>query len=87
MCRSATCSTCNGKTWFGCGMHKPSVLDSVPKDQWCTCEKKPGDSQDEYPPMGSTPSSFRPHETTETIAKEMLKTRNEWGGIPKEPVQ
>ncbi|KAK6358754.1 hypothetical protein TWF730_008073 [Orbilia blumenaviensis] len=56
MCRAATCSTCNGKTWFGCGAHKPSVLDHVPKDQWCTCAKKPEDAGDEYPPMGSMPS-------------------------------
>ncbi|KAK7204072.1 hypothetical protein BZA70DRAFT_281412 [Myxozyma melibiosi] len=49
MCRSATCSTCSGKTWTGCGMHISSVLDSVPKDQWCTCAKPAGS---EYPPQG-----------------------------------
>ncbi|KAK6519275.1 hypothetical protein TWF281_003111 [Arthrobotrys megalospora] len=123
MCRSATCNTCNGKTWFGtyhpptlhlgpptnklllvgpcsveviiiligneigCGLHKSSILDTVPKEEWCTCEKKPGDTQDEYPPMGSMPSSLRPHETPESIAKDLLKKRNEWGGIPKEPPQ
>ncbi|KAK9467556.1 hypothetical protein V1512DRAFT_261462 [Lipomyces arxii] len=53
MCKPSTCNTCSGKTWFGCGLHIPSVLDNVPKSEWCTCEK-PADSP--YPPMGAAPA-------------------------------
>ncbi|RPB09413.1 hypothetical protein P167DRAFT_492682, partial [Morchella conica CCBAS932] len=42
--------TTGKKSWFGCGSHIPSVMDPVPKEEWCTCEK-PADS--EYPPIAS----------------------------------
>ncbi|KAK6540652.1 hypothetical protein TWF694_008045 [Orbilia ellipsospora] len=53
MCRLSTCGTCNGKTWFGCGLHKETVLGPIPKEEWCSCPKSEGDP---YPPMGSMPS-------------------------------
>jgi hypothetical protein len=40
------------RTWFGCGMHVPSVMDSVPKNDWCDCEPKTEKNGTEYPPMG-----------------------------------
>ncbi|KAF8455498.1 hypothetical protein BGX38DRAFT_1128235 [Terfezia claveryi] len=55
MCRPAKCGTCSGKTWFGCGLHVPSVMDPIPKDQWCSCAK-PGESQ--YPPKGNSPCTI-----------------------------
>ncbi|KAK4140044.1 uncharacterized protein C8A04DRAFT_15301 [Dichotomopilus funicola] len=53
MCHKTTCNTCQKTTWFGCGFHVPSVMDSVPKDEWCTCEPKVEKSGREYPPAGS----------------------------------
>ncbi|KAK9448565.1 uncharacterized protein V1518DRAFT_427723 [Limtongia smithiae] len=53
MCKPSVCSKCSGKTWWGCGLHIPSVLDAVPKSEWCTCEKTAGSA---YPPKGDSPS-------------------------------
>ncbi|KAI5862725.1 hypothetical protein GGS23DRAFT_597506 [Durotheca rogersii] len=50
MCMKATCSSCGKVTWFGCGSHIGSVLDSVPADQWCTCEPKVDVNGTQYPP-------------------------------------
>ncbi|KAK9428243.1 hypothetical protein V1505DRAFT_377580 [Lipomyces doorenjongii] len=68
MCHQSTCATCSGKTWFGCGHHIPSVLDHIPKEEWCSCPKSEGS---QYPPMGPSPVStlFR-----QVMAK--LKTKN-----------
>ncbi|KAK9472574.1 uncharacterized protein V1510DRAFT_403192 [Dipodascopsis tothii] len=52
MCKPSSCGTCNKKSWWGCGLHIPSVMDSVPKDEWCTCAKPTGS---EYPPKGLAP--------------------------------
>ncbi|KAK4137091.1 hypothetical protein BT67DRAFT_374337 [Trichocladium antarcticum] len=57
MCHKATCSTCRKATWTGCGGHIPSVLDNIPKEQWCTCEPKVEKGGQQYPPMGSMLSS------------------------------
>ncbi|EFQ99001.1 hypothetical protein MGYG_02012 [Nannizzia gypsea CBS 118893] len=51
MCRPATCGVCEQKTWRGCGLHVPGVLDSVPKEEWCTCVPKKTVNDQEYPPM------------------------------------
>ena len=40
------------QTWFGCGAHIPSVMDQVPKDQWCKCEPQVDKEGTKYPPMG-----------------------------------
>jgi hypothetical protein len=40
-------------TWIGCGFHVPSVMDSIPKEKWCTCEPKVEKKGQMYPPMGS----------------------------------
>ncbi|KAI5778594.1 hypothetical protein EDC01DRAFT_673782 [Geopyxis carbonaria] len=53
MCKPAKCSTCAGKTWFGCGSHIPMVMDAIPTSEWCTCEKPAGSS---YPKGASMPS-------------------------------
>ncbi|PWW77400.1 hypothetical protein C7212DRAFT_174032 [Tuber magnatum] len=47
MCMQATCATCGGKSWRGCGQHIPRVLDSVPVEEWCSCPKPEGSK---YPP-------------------------------------
>ncbi|TGZ76941.1 hypothetical protein EX30DRAFT_344484 [Ascodesmis nigricans] len=56
MCMPHTCSTCNGKTWTGCGMHVARVMDAIPKDEWCKCtaeSTKDGKVVEEgYPPGG-----------------------------------
>jgi hypothetical protein len=41
----------DNNTWFGCGFHVPSVMDSIPEDEWCTCEPKVKKDGKEYPPM------------------------------------
>ncbi|KAG9994800.1 hypothetical protein KCU72_g20071, partial [Aureobasidium melanogenum] len=53
MCKGAVCDNCSKRTWFGCGMHVPSVMNSVPKSEWCDCEPKTEKNGTEYPPMGS----------------------------------
>jgi len=40
------------RTWFGCGAHVPSVMDSIPKNEWCDCDPKTEKNGTEYPPMG-----------------------------------
>jgi hypothetical protein len=37
MCSPATCRTCGGATYRGCGMHVEQVLAGVPKDRRCRC--------------------------------------------------
>lgn len=41
-------------TWWGCGNHVPSVMDSVDKSAWCTCEPRVERDGTEYPPKAST---------------------------------
>ncbi|KAF2495268.1 hypothetical protein BU16DRAFT_434206, partial [Lophium mytilinum] len=52
MCKKATCSICQKSTWWGCGNHVPSVMDSVADSERCTCEPKVTKEGKEYPPMG-----------------------------------
>ncbi|ORY07514.1 hypothetical protein BCR34DRAFT_489429 [Clohesyomyces aquaticus] len=56
MCHQATCSTCHKVTWWGCGNHVPSVMDSVPHEKWCTCEPKVEKGGKEFPPKGELTS-------------------------------
>lgn len=37
-------------TWWGCGNHIPSVMDSIPESEWCTCEPKVEKDGKQYPP-------------------------------------
>lgn len=37
-------------TWRGCGLHIPTVMNAVSKDQWCTCVPKTTVGDDEFPP-------------------------------------
>ena len=39
-----------GASWWGCGKHIASVMDSLPEDKWCTCEPK---VESRYPPMAA----------------------------------
>ncbi|GKZ58892.1 hypothetical protein AnigIFM63309_007819 [Aspergillus niger] len=50
MCMKVNCSNCNKATWWGCGAHIPSVLDSVPESERCTCVPKVVRDGKEYPP-------------------------------------
>ncbi|CAK9435480.1 uncharacterized protein LODBEIA_P02070 [Lodderomyces beijingensis] len=38
MCRTAICGICQHKSWTGCGKHVVEIMDTSPKDGWCTCE-------------------------------------------------
>ncbi|KAF2477819.1 uncharacterized protein BDR25DRAFT_206365 [Lindgomyces ingoldianus] len=53
MCHQATCSNCHKTTWWGCGNHVPSVMKSIPTEQWCTCEPKVEKDGTQYPPKGA----------------------------------
>lgn len=53
MCMTAICGICHHKAWTGCGNHVPSVMDSTPKEDWCTCEPVDGEQSD-YPPKAGT---------------------------------
>ncbi|KAI5797930.1 hypothetical protein DFH27DRAFT_560947 [Peziza echinospora] len=76
MCRSARCPNedCSGLTWIGCGLHVPSVMDPVPKEDWCTCPKPENST---YPPQGvliqPALPSFRELEAARKIAEEQLE--------------
>lgn len=37
---------------MGCGSHIPSVLDSVPESQWCSCGPQVEKGGKMYPPGG-----------------------------------
>ncbi|KAF1357001.1 hypothetical protein BDV97DRAFT_287320 [Delphinella strobiligena] len=52
MCKKVTCSKCNKATWFGCGLHIPSVMDNLPENQRCTCEPRTEVDGKKYPPKG-----------------------------------
>jgi hypothetical protein len=41
-------------TWFGCGRHVPSVMDTIPSEDRCTCEPKVEKEGKEYPPMAES---------------------------------
>jgi hypothetical protein len=38
------------KTWRGCGLHVPAVMNAIPREQWCTCIPKTTVGEDEFPP-------------------------------------
>ncbi len=38
---------------MGCGQHVPSVMDHIPKDEWCSCKPKVEKHGRMYPPAGS----------------------------------
>ncbi|KAL8837231.1 MAG: hypothetical protein Q9170_002604 [Blastenia crenularia] len=40
-------------SWWGCGGHVPQVMDSLPKDSWCTCDPKIEREGKMYPPQAS----------------------------------
>ncbi|KAL1306887.1 hypothetical protein AAFC00_005533 [Neodothiora populina] len=50
MCRKQQCSKCNKASWFGCGLHVPSVMDQIPESERCTCEPKVEREGKKYPP-------------------------------------
>ncbi|KAJ5604902.1 hypothetical protein N7510_010056 [Penicillium lagena] len=40
-------------TWWGCGSHIPSVMDSVPESERCACEPKVEKDGKMYPPKAA----------------------------------
>ena len=40
-------------TWWGCGSHIPSVMDSVPESDWCACEPQVEKEGKKYPPKAA----------------------------------
>ena len=38
-------------SWWGCGMHVPSVMKPIAKEEWCICEPKVEKEGVQYPPM------------------------------------
>ncbi|KAJ5675666.1 hypothetical protein N7462_008563 [Penicillium macrosclerotiorum] len=53
MCMKAKCSSCSKVTWWGCGAHIPSVMDSVPEDERCACDPKVEKDGKMYPPKAA----------------------------------
>ena len=45
-------TTIEGTTWYGCGSHIPSVLDSVPESERCECGPQVERTGKMYPPGG-----------------------------------
>ncbi|GKT97801.1 hypothetical protein FLAG1_00199 [Fusarium langsethiae] len=56
MCKKATCGTCNKTSWWGCGSHIPSVMDTIPDSDRCACEPKVEVGGVSYPPMAASPN-------------------------------
>ncbi|KAK7421913.1 hypothetical protein QQX98_001907 [Neonectria punicea] len=56
MCKKAACSTCKKTSWWGCGAHVQTVLDSVPVEDRCACEPKVDIGGKAYPPMATSPN-------------------------------
>jgi len=50
-----------GSTWYGCGQHVPSVLDSVPETARCICQPKVERDGKQYPPQGKSIDVSLPH--------------------------
>ncbi|KAM0274123.1 hypothetical protein ACHAPA_001074 [Fusarium lateritium] len=46
----------NKTSWWGCGSHIQSVLDSVPEAERCACEPKVEVGGVSYPPMAASPN-------------------------------
>ncbi|RMZ72988.1 cytochrome P450 [Pyrenophora seminiperda CCB06] len=57
MCKKATCDSCQKTTWWGCGKHITSVMESVPLEQWCTCVPRVEQQGQQYPPKGTLSSA------------------------------
>ncbi|PYH88467.1 hypothetical protein BO71DRAFT_391518 [Aspergillus ellipticus CBS 707.79] len=53
MCMKAICSTCKKISWFGCGLHIPSVMDAIPAAERCTCTPTVQREGKEYPPKAA----------------------------------
>ncbi|KAJ5473380.1 hypothetical protein N7475_002946 [Penicillium sp. IBT 31633x] len=53
MCMKATCATCHKATWWGCGNHIPSVMDSISESEWCTCTPQVEKDGKKYPPKAA----------------------------------
>ena len=45
-------------SWWGCGFHVPSVMDSIPKEEWCTCNPRVEKKGVKYPPAAPAMSSL-----------------------------
>ncbi|KAH6978528.1 hypothetical protein EDB82DRAFT_505147 [Fusarium venenatum] len=43
-------------SWWGCGSHIPSVMDTVPDADRCACEPKVEVGGVSYPPMAASPN-------------------------------
>lgn len=39
MCYKVVCSECKLYTWAGCGLHKDSVMNSIPPKERCKCKR------------------------------------------------
>jgi hypothetical protein len=39
-------------TWWGCGKHVGTIMDSIPAEEQCECAPKVEKDGKEYPPMG-----------------------------------
>lgn len=40
-------------TWWGCGSHIPSVMDSIPEGDWCACTPQVEKDGKKYPPKAA----------------------------------
>ena len=43
-------------TWWGCGNHVPTIMDSVPEEDRCACEPQVEREGKMYPPMAKQPA-------------------------------
>ncbi|KAF1817799.1 uncharacterized protein K489DRAFT_385523 [Dissoconium aciculare CBS 342.82] len=57
MCKKATCSKCDKRSWWGCGQHIATVIDEVPEAERCTCEPKHEVDGKKYPPKADKPDA------------------------------
>jgi len=48
-------SVAGKRSWWGCGYHIPSVMDSVPEEERCKCEPAVQVEGKDYPPKASKP--------------------------------
>jgi hypothetical protein len=40
MCYPVVCKKCGKTSWGGCGAHVQSVMQGIPEDKRCKCERK-----------------------------------------------
>jgi len=75
------------RSWWGCGKHVPSIMDSVPDGQRCVCQPRISRNKQEYPPMAKQADWLVRNAAAAVLWTRGMRVRWSAEGVVEEPLE